>query len=342
MAAQAIEVCSLSGHSDRVWHVAWSHAGTLLGSCGGDKSIRFWRLAPDAAGGRWQSAGSALSEAHMRTVRSLAWAPSDRLLAAASFDATVSVWRKPCDGDAVDDADWQLVATLEGHENEVKSAAWSADGQLLATCSRDKSVWLWELDDDDDFQCVDVLQAHSQDVKCVTWHPTGPLLASSSYDDSVRLFRQELGDWTNHATLTGHSSTVWCVAFDPTGCKLASVSDDCTTRIWQSDQADPCKAEWRCAAVLSGDHERAVTSCAWSCDSHLLATASSDNSVCVYRDRGQSAAGAETLLPRFTLLLRLRDAHSEDVNCVAFHPQQPLLLATAGDDGFVKLWQLQL
>lgn len=28
-----------SGHKDRVWSVAWSHSGTVLASCGGDKTV---------------------------------------------------------------------------------------------------------------------------------------------------------------------------------------------------------------------------------------------------------------------------------------------------------------
>lgn len=41
-------------------------------------------------------------------------------------------------------ADLECVATLTGHENEVKSVAWDCSSSMLATCGRDKTVWIWD------------------------------------------------------------------------------------------------------------------------------------------------------------------------------------------------------
>ena len=184
----------VSGHEDRAWHVAWNPMKPLLASCSADKSVRIYNY----KGGVDESDLTfshinTIPTGHTKTVRAIAWSPSGTTLATASFDSNIGIWEQEVSrdiGEAPIKGEWECASLLEGHETECKSVAYSSTGTLLASCSRDKTVWIWEgkrfftpcqaftLDSllqvhpDSDFECMAVLMEHGQDVKCVAWHPT--------------------------------------------------------------------------------------------------------------------------------------------------------------------------
>jgi len=165
----------------------------------------------------------------------------------------------------------------------VKSIAWSANANFVATCSRDKTIWVFEQDEEEDgddleYSCMGVLSGHEGDVKKVKWHPHRDQLYSASYDDTIKCwsYQNSLEDWVCTYTMSGHSSTVWSFDFDPKGEYLASCSDDKTWILWRITEKSYTKV-----AVVAGDHFRAIYSISFSPFSvfgwHFVATCGSDN-----------------------------------------------------------------
>jgi WD40 repeat protein len=169
-----IAIDKSAGHSDPAWSVAFNPTRPLLASCSTDKTVRLFSYTypssddtPAETSTTFPSEHSpkpsfhlvtSIPTSHKRTIRSVAWAPSGKTLATGSFDSTVGVWEevdpeagggaegieRADNGSAETSKEWECVTVLEGHDSECKSVGFSADGALLASCSRDKSVWVWE------------------------------------------------------------------------------------------------------------------------------------------------------------------------------------------------------
>ena len=109
----------------------------------------------------------------------------------------------------------------------VYSVAFSPDGRILASGSRDKTVRLWDMTTR---QQLRTLAGHTSVVWSVAFSPDGRTLASGSADKTIRLWNAATGEQC--AILTGHTAPVKSVAFSPDGITLASGSEDSTVRLW--------------------------------------------------------------------------------------------------------------
>lgn len=206
----------------------------------------------------------------------------------------------------------------------------------LATCGRDKSVWVWEAEgggEGGEFECAAVLNDHRGDVKSVRWHPTLPHLFSASYDDTVKVWAEVGRDWRCVETLAGHTSTVWQLAFDATGTRMVSCSDDRSLIVWSHDGE-----RWRLSYTLAAAHERTIFSVDWCRGAHgVIASGGEDDAIVLHAEDAEAARAAADGEPMYTRVARVAGAHSSDVNCVRWSPDGALL-ASVGDDGCLRLW----
>lgn len=199
----AKEICTFTGHKEKVYSVAFSPDGKTLASGSKDKTIKLWSIDTYKE--------TSTLHGHCDEVLCVAFSPDGKILASggAKNDKTIKVWYL---------AENKFL-TLKSHSQElggIHSIAFHPDGKQIASGSTDKTIKIWQLSSGQELR---TLTGHSDDVFSVTFSPDGKQIASGSKDKTVKLWQVDTGQEIR--TFTEIEQPIYCLAFSPDGKTLA-------------------------------------------------------------------------------------------------------------------------
>lgn len=300
-------VLELRHHLDEVWFLKFSNDGSMLATTGKDQRINVYDTA--------NYTRRFTLEDHDNGVCYLAWSPDDTKLVSCSQDNSAKLW---------DMTTGVLLQSLDkGFDYPVTSAAWAPDGESFVTGSQDTNAGLciWTKDgerrhtwkeDGSEREHGYALRVHD-----VAITPDGERLVVV-LEHHIMVY-----DYLTHEKL---------YEYEMNDVKLTSlsISQDSQRMLVSMNENRICLLEVETGELLEkyeGQKQREyiIRSAFGGASENFVVSGSEDSRVYIWRSNGH-------------LVEKLEAHRSGCVNCVAWHPKDPAVFASAGDDRTVRIW----
>ena len=244
-------------HIDYVRTVMFSPDGRFLASGGYDSRLRLWEA----------NTGN-----HIATLRgggpAVAFSPDGELIAneygGDGIIGTIGLW---------DAHTSELRHVLSKHHSPLTCMAFSPDGKTLVSASRDSEIVLWDIPTLQ--RRLSITTQHTEAVSSVAFSPDGETLASGSYEQMLRLWDPHTGEPKATLQYPGYVTSV-VFSFDS---KILAVG----WGGWQNNRIQLLDAESLQPRETLAGHTEDITDLAFSPDGRILASASCDGTILLWR-----------------------------------------------------------